>query len=555
MYLGYVVDGKYYCNASYKKKFDRTGAIRSEKALSEKTRPEKLNTGHSKAGSPRQPQHRAEAQPRVIRTMLAGPVPLFCEAARDTGLVEDLNNAFGKTAASLILSMAIDWLVTNSHSPYHFKYSRNNMLVPFREDISDREMASFLQQFAEYTTPVDEFFRARLKRLEEKELISFDATRIACEPRYYRKPGMFFMDGYYEPEKAEVVLLLSRKTNMPVIFRILPYHSDIATQQDLLFDFDELKHTGRHISFAVVDTASFSLENLASFIDQKRNIVIPANYEAGSWIDDIISEAGSTPPGGPGWGKEKDCWYKTIPVDKMFDDGETRRLWVHVYWSKKVADSLTARLEFHLGLFEKMWPDACTYPDQEDANNIDGCPLRKHSFMKYYIRDSGIPGREAPRRKEEALAAEKAYFGFFVLTSTMECSASDALKGFQAYELVAKTFMSDREDGPDDFSMQTGVYNTQKGHMLIAFAALSILTHIENRMQLETVVTRNGKKEVLPPLSETYTFGEYCSELCSPIIAFCTKGIRRWENISPDIHELTERLGYPGLYKSIPDWI
>ncbi len=548
VYLGYVVDGKYYCNASYKKKFDRTGALRSEKSA-----PEKVKNDRSKAGSPKQPQHRAEAQPSLIRILRAGPVPLFYEVARDTGLIEDLNNAFGETDASLILSMAFNWLISDNHSPYHFKYSKNNILYPFREDISDRMMAIFLQQFAKYPSLVDEFFQARLKRLQEKELIAFDATRIACEPQYYGEQDLLFMEDY-EPEKAKVVLLLSRKTNMPVLFRILPHYSDIARQQELLFDFDELKHTGKHISYAFLDNANFSLENLASFIDQKRNIVMPASYEAGSWIEELINEARRTPPGGPGWEREKDCWYKTIPVDKAFDDGKTRRLWVHVCWSKNTKDILSAQLDLQLSLFEDMWPYACTDPGKADADNIDGCYLRENPFMKYYVKDSGIPGREAPRRNEEALAMEKACFGFFALTSTMECSAPEALKGFHEYEPVAETFKSDREEGPDDKTVLPRA-DTQEGHMLIAFVALSILTQIKNRMQLETAVTRNGKKEILPPLSETYTFREFCSELYAPVIAFCTKGIRCWENISADIHEMTERLGYPGLYNAIPDWI
>lgn len=544
-YLGYVVDGKYYSNDSYQKKFKDNTAPQSEKAAKSRSTAKE---------TPRQPRRRYVAQNTVAYTLQAHAVPLLYEAARDTGLVEDWEMAIGDTDARLMISMAIHWLLSYDHSPFSFNSWKKDMLFPFMEDLSDREAANFLTRFATNPSLAEKFFLARLRRLEEKELISFDATQIACEPAYYTVPDLVFMDSDFEPEKTKVILLLSRKTAMPVLFKILPFRSDIAKNPKLLFDFDELKKTQKQISFAVVDFANYSLENLASFIDQKRPIAIPAKYEAGGWIEKIINEARNTPLGGSGWGKEKDSWYKTILTEKTFEDGKSRKVWVHVYCSENQIERQNRQFEFDLDTFEGMWRFAHASPEEADEDSFDGCYLRKNPLMKYYIRDSGIPGKEKPKRNEEAIAMEKAEFGFFAITSTIECSAQDALRGLMAYLPVATTFRSEREEAPKDPSVLIGT-DRQQGHMLIAFTALTILTHIENRMQLETVVTRNGKKEVLPPLSETTSFGEICMDLSGATLAFCSSGKRFWEDTGQDVRDLAERLGYPGLYDKIPDWI
>ncbi len=541
-YLGYVVDGRYYSNASYKKAFKNNVSAQTKKASASRSKPAK---------DPDEPQDSFAADCYIERLLHADAVPLLHAVARDTGLVEDLKNAFGRTHANLLLSMAFQWLITKNHSAPLFSSWQTNMLLPFSKELSDRYMADFLSMFAEMPAAMESFFLARLHRLKEKELLVFDATKIASG-HVYRGNTSYWPeeDG---PAKKNVILLLSHATHMPVLFKILPdWIHNICTYQDQIFSFDELSSEDKQdkqISYAIIDIASFSLDNIASFIDQKRRIVMPARYTAGSWIEEIIDNARLTPAGGAGWEKAKDCWCKTVPVQKTFADGKKRKLWVHVYYSEKQKEIMVSQLLLQLRLFEDMWPYAS--PDEDEI--MDDNSLRNNSLMEYFVRDSGIPGKEAPVRDEEAIARETSDYGFFAIVSTMECSAADVLESVDTRGPIIQAFESDIERVPEITALLFDP-DTDYGHMLIAFVALTMLTHIKNKMQLETVVRKDGKTETLPPLSDEYSASDVISLFSCLSVVVCQNGTRLWQHAYPKVHEIALRLGYPDLFKKIPTW-
>lgn len=542
--LGYVVDGRFYSDENYRKTFKSDSNARSKRPSASRSKTAK---------SPGQQQNSLADTCGIVRLLPADAVPLLYAIAKDTGLVEDLNKTFGKTDANLMLSMAFLWLISNSHTPSFFSDWQTGLLLPYSGKLSDKKVASFLSRFADEPDAAEEFFLARLRRFGKKELLVYDATEIATAPQYTIIDPLW-PDDDDEQKKENVILLLNHANHMPVLFKILPDNTEgICAVQDQIFGFNELNGQDKHISYAFIDIASFSLENLASFIDQKRRIAMPARYDTGGWIEEIINQARLTPPGGAGWEKEKECWHKSVPVSKMFPDGKIRKLWVHVYYSEKEKEIMLSQLKIQLSLFEDMWPWAAPHEDK----SMDDSSLRSNSLMEFYVKGSGILGKQAPVRSEEAIASKTSDYGFFAMVSTMECSAADVLETFRLRSLIAQGFQSEPEPVYISDSITRHLYHadTLYGYMFISFLCLTILTHLENRMKLETVVTRDGKKKTMPPLSDEYSARDAISLFSSVSLAVYKNGTRQLLHAGQITQDLVQRLGYPDLFDTaIPGW-
>ena len=113
------------------------------------------------------------------------------------------------------------------------------------------------------------------------------------------------------------------------MYRLLPGHiTDVSTIADLLTRYDLL--TDNQIVAAVLDRGYFSLENLARCIDKGHRVLIAAKMNI-SWVaeaaEDVMPQlwdARSRPRKPPVWGA-------TIEKTLTFDDGKSRKVWIHVF--------------------------------------------------------------------------------------------------------------------------------------------------------------------------------------------------------------------------------
>ncbi len=545
-YLGYVVDGKFYSNESYKKKYKRNGSERLVKPRATK------NTTQGNTGLPRNKPVYTEDD--ILSRQRANELPLYYAAAEETGLVEDLTNVFGETRAKAMLSIAFHWLSSGDNAGYLFDSWKDGRLLPYTNDISSREMSEFFRELNNTPSWQKDFFSARLNRLPEDEMLSYDATQIATEAEKidYAKLGMGKSGGVQK--QVGLILLVGHKTNMPVLFKVLPGNiTNVTTVQDMLYHFDEINEYGKRIFAAVVDRGYFSLKNLASFIDHGSRVIMAAKTDV-NWVKDVIDEANSTP-----WGSENrvnsySCFGKTFPLEKVFQDGQTRKIWVHVYYSasKKSIEELAFYQQ--LSNFEEGWIYWDSKSSKSEDDKKDDCPLLKDPLMKYYIPDTGILGKKAPERNHEAINKMAASLGFFANVTTMECSASDALENYKARDLIEKTFKA----GKSLFDMdciRSHDDNTMAGRMIISFVTLSIINHIYMKMNMPTTVTqKNGKEKTLKPLIQKMTFKQLKNTLSGIRLTRYSDGVRRWTETTSKQHEIAQRMGYPNLYVDIPAW-
>ncbi len=544
-YLGYVVDNEFLTNEEYQRKYNKRGKARIvPMAVPQATNEQPQTSAVVDSSDTVIPEVKTSFYD-PLSTVLVGELPLYYEVAKDIGLIDDLTAVWGEELAKVMLSLAFHWLSSGQNACYLYNSWSEGRLLPYTEPLVNKEISSLLKQVVEMPGWRKSFFNARIKRLPDDEMLSFDATEIASEAQnitdaQYGKGK----EGDYQ-KQVGLILLVGHKTHMPVLFRVLPGNiTDVTTVQDMLFRFDEINDT-RRVFAAVLDRGYFSTKNLASFIDKGSRVIIATKTNI-SWvkkaIDKVLHEL---------WMShtrisDTNLWGITVPVDHKFEDGKTRRFWVHIYRSDMRSHYENADFFEDLCKFEKDWLNW----EGEDPSL---CPLNKSPLKKYFKKDIGVPGISPLERDHYAIDEATRFFGTFCNVTTMECSAREALLDYQARDLIEKCFKS----GKSGFSMdviRAHQEKTMEGRLVISFIAMSILSNIYVRMKKKTEIKVKDKVKEEKPLSEETSFNEIKNRLATARLVYDGKGNKQWMEITKKQQEIARRLGYPNLYITVPSW-
>lgn len=486
----------------------------------------------------------------LCKTKAASEIPLYNAIAEETGLKEDLTAVWGEDKATAAISIASHWLNTGSNAAYLYESWAQNKFVPYPEAITSKQMSELFRELKNTSNWRKDFFGARIKRLQDKEMLSFDATQIASQATEisYAQYGVGKEGGYQR--QVGLIILVGHQSHTPVLFRILPGNiTDVTTVQDMLFRFDEFTDS-RRIFGAVVDRGYFSLANLARFSDAGSRIVMAAKTDA-FWIRNAIEEAMPHLWTNAARIAGDKCWGKTIAVEPTFEDGKKRRLWVHVYRTDGKAEQENSAFYEGLEAFEKQWIH--WRPRKGKDENAENCALRKSLWMKYFEKDKGIPGQAPLVQNDAAIDAATRYFGIFCNVTTMECTAKETLSTYRARDLIEKTF----KGGKTNFEL--GVIrshddDTMEGRFIIGFVALTILSNLYYRMKSQDSIVKTGGEKKALTLAEEMTFNELKNRFMTPRIIFDKDGKGHWLEVTKRQHEIAARLGFPDLYKTVPDW-
>lgn len=532
-YLGYVVGNQFYSNDDYHRLFKRGGVKRLVEQDDESVKSGSLSL--DQLGS--------------LETKLAAEFPVYHAIAQEIGLTEDLAAVWGKDKANAALSIAYQWLHTGSNAAYLYESWSVNKLLPYSRGISSKEMSEFFASLTEVSGWRKDFFNARISRLPDKEMLSFDATEIAAEAAEisYAQYGMGKEGGYQR--QLGLILLVGHESHMPVLFRVLPGNiTDVTTVQDMLFRFDEITDS-RRVFGAVVDRGYFSLANLARFVDASSRVIVAAKTDS-IWIQDAIETAmehlWSNAARIPG----EHCWGWTVPVHPGFEDGGNRKLWVHVYRSDSKSHTENTAFYDELESFQKEW---LRWRPNHEGDSSETCPLLKSRWMKYFKPGIGIPGRTPLEQDNDAVDAATRYFGIFCNVTTMECSAREAMTTYRVRDLIEKSFKGGKTNIELDVVRAHGEA-TMEGRFIIGFAAMSILNRLYVLMKQKTYTeTKSGLKE-MPALADEMTFNELKNRLATPRVIFDRNGVGHWLEVTKRQHGIAARLGFPDLYTMIPDW-
>ena len=95
---------------------------------------------------------------------------------------------------------------------------------------------------------------------------------------------------------------------------------------------------------------------------------------------------------------------------------------------------------------------------------------------------------------------------------------------------------------------------TLEGRFLISFVALTILTDFHRRMKQKTTRIVKGKAIVDRPIGDEMTLKEIRNYLSSIRLINDGRGNRIWQEVTVRQHNIARRLGFPDLYRELPDW-
>ena len=557
-YIGYVVDGVYYTTEEYKDQFKSNGKKRSvrKSVLAKTIRQVEENQDAPKSSDEagKSEASTGDVSPATpwstLTSKQAAELPVYYEMARRTGLLEDLNFVWGEDVCNAVISLASHWLHSSSNSAYLYESWCEDKLLPLKGPLISKEISQLFAHLANTAGWRRLFFGARVKRLPENELLSFDATEIASRATEisYAHCGKGKNGGYQK--QVGLILLVGHDSGMPVLFRMVPGQiTDMSTVPDMLFRFDEI--TGRNRVFsAVLDRGYFSLDNIARFVDSGSRVIIAARLNV-NWIREAMEESMSHMWENACRIKGADCWGRTVACTPVFEDGVERKVYVHVFRSDSKSHVETQAFYEDLERFEADWMNWRAPRNQPDCR----CPLLESPLLKKYYINPGRPGIDPLVQDDAKIDAATRYFRFFCHVSTMECSPKEALESYWSRDLIEKTFKGGKTDAGADV-LRAHQDDTAEGRFIVAFAAMTILNRLRWEMKQKRYEARaDGQVRETRPLEEEMTFNEIKNRLSSIRMVFDGKEEAHWMEVTQRQHEIVRRLGCKGLYTSIPDWV
>lgn len=545
LYLGRIVDGVYYTTEEYRRRFKRNGELR----VVEKTqnRPYRRKQKEAEPVAPVEPKiEQKEQKTPSLKAKRVGLTALFTAISRQLGLWQDVAETFGAVPCRVAHSLAYHWLLTHNNAAYLFQSWSEGYLLPFPQAVSGKECTEFMRSLAETPDWETKFFGARMNRMVDDEVYSYDATNIATKALEIvdAQFGKFKTNGYCD--QIGLSILLGQKSGLPVMFRVFPGNiNDVTTVADLLSRVEFLN--GRKVFAAVVDRGYFSLKNIRLCLDSGKRMIFAAKTDV-SWVRDAAEQVMTRL-----WESQSrlyGCqdWGATVCKTIEFDDGKKRDVWVHIFRNESKSHTEQGAFFANLERFEADWAAASKAQDTQKQ------ALKNNDNLKYFIGPHGEPGVSTLVRDHDAINSAIRYMGFFASVSTMECTAQEAIETYRQRDAIEKCFQAGKSDVSMDV-IRSHSETTMKGRFIISFIALTILCELRRRMKQELVeVDEAGEvTKRLRALGTEMSYNEIQNYL-APILAiyFGSKG--HYGEITSKQRMIATRLGCPDAFDELPDY-
>lgn len=413
--------------------------------------------------------------------------------------------------------------------------------------IDGKETSEFFKSLAITEGWEKSFFGARLARMPEDEIYSYDSTNIAtkaCEisDGQYGKSK----DGGYR-RQIGLSVLFGQSSGLPVMFRMFPGNiADVSTVVDLLSRVD-LIDEGRLVA-AVLDRGYFSLENIERCIDGHHKVLIAAKTGV-SWVRDAIEcampymwDARCRLRGCPVWGK-------TVVMELDFGQGRKHPVWVHVFRDDQKTHLTNMEFFAELEQLEDEWKSRTARQQQNRQ------ALLNSTLLNYYKPPKGEPGRCTLERDYDKLNEATRYFGFFASVSTMKCDAQQAIETYHHHDNIEKCFKAGKSDCNMD-SIRSHTEETMKGRFIVSFFALTVLSELRRRMREPMYKTKNNGETVrYKPVGDEMSLQELMNDLDSIKVVYGrTAEDMRLAKVTKRQCLLAKRMRCEGVYDSVPEY-
>ena len=582
--LGKIQDGVFYTTAEYQRRFKRDGTPKP--TTLPVNRPYRRKGDAGKEGFPAAAASAPAAAPasstasapapaaavaadapvttetvRLVRhrkvtmtNLRLGATVLFNAVAEKIGLREDLAAAFGDgQTADSVLSVAYHWLSSGRNAARLYETWAGQYILPKAGTMSPKDMTVLFQAVGANQEGIAAFQKLRMGRLDENEVVSYDATRIATEALQVEDAEKGLMKDGCVHRGIGLTLAVGHRSRQPVMFRIFPGSvPDVSTVPDMLMRFKELEN--KAVVAGVLDRGYYSEQNIARLCEEEGTFLVAARdcrliREAyGRAMKDLWDMHCWLPSG--------QCFGTTVKIKVKGPGGKEHDAWAHCFRSGSKDDKETVALSMQIEEFAERWK---CFPDPEkEQDGRRRAELRRKQgemansvMLRFFRPPEKLPGA-CRLTKDMAKINDAVYFhGCFASVSTKFMTTEAALEAYRGRDCIEKCFKAGKTGLGMDAVRSHGD-DAVRGRFLIAMVALCILCQI--RTEMDRAWT--GSKTVAqPPLRTKLSFPELVNALGTISVTCFSNGQRCVSEVTARQHDIAAACGVPDAYRKLPTYI
>lgn len=421
-------------------------------------------------------------RPRSIRSscLRMGVYAVLRKIVEECHLDEYLSAAFGEADAGFLLDLAVYSIICeNNAAQYYPDYAFNHPLfTSCMRMYSDAKVSTFLNSLTD--EKASHFLNAWNGKRSHRDriYISYDATNKNCQAGELDVVEF----GHAKDDRSKPVfnysLAYDHSNREPLYYE--EYPGSIVDVSQLRYSLDKAMAYGyRNVGF-ILDRGYFCRDNV-KYLDECGYAFIMMVKGAKALVSRLILSLRGT------FETDRDCYiheYKAYgkTVKAHLYEGDGRERFFHVFHTSRRENSEREQLEARLEMYWK-----CL---RKQEGRKWQAPSRFHDYFELEYDADGETFLFARERKD-VVERELRLCGYFVIVTSEEMSASEALMLYKSRDESEKLFRGDKSYLGNK-AVRVGSDESASAKIFIEFVALILRNRLYTR--LTSAVLKNDKK-------------------------------------------------------------
>lgn len=410
-----------------------------------------------------------------------GPEIVVDAIAKKTQLNDILESVF-PGQADKILDIATYMVMSENNTMQYFEdYGYCHSLFN-KDNFSDSTIGKLLEELK--IKDMDLFIRAWVKVHAQKDIyISYDSMNMNCVAGNLELAEYGHAKDNEELPQVNVSLGYNQTDNVPLFYSVYP--GSIIDNTECTKMIERANHYGCSDVGFILDRGYFSIKNIRYFEDHGYDYVLMTKGNA-AFVKEAVLECGALLKNGySNYIDEHELYGMTIEKD-LFKTG--KKEYIHVYYNGLQAEREKIQINSRYKKMDDVLDEKIEKKLQrkEDVKQYE-------SYYKVKFDDNGYLMSYARRENKIKEIINQA--GYFVIVTSKEMSATEALDVYRDRDAVEKIFRMEKSYlGFDVFR----VHSTAKleSKVFISFVALIIRNEIYQ--SLKSLYKKNRKEYTVP---------------------------------------------------------
>jgi transposase len=391
---------------------------------------------------------------------------------KTSGLINDLENIFGKTEAKKIISLAYFLVLENESSMYRFNKFAKTHCHPHGQTISSQRISELFASITEENK--FSFFKLRANRCLKEEYLAYDTTSISSFSEMMNVVKYGKNKDLDDLPQINLALVFGEKSLTPVYYRKLPGNiNDVSTVEKLLNDMEFI---GIRKAKFVLDRGFYSKDNINSLIRKKHKFVVAGRANT-SLYKNFMAEICESVKGFSNYSVKYDVYAMS-----------KKTTWAYEYIDKKGNKSYKNKTIHLFGYYdgeraEREKTDFIKKLKNAETAFLGGEATKNQcELVKLYFNTSTIDDATyIIDHNQEAINSHLKTFGNFMLVSNHISSAEAALEIYRNKDVVEKAFCNIKHR-LDMRRTKVSSEESLEGKLFVQFVALTYVSYIHQVM-------------------------------------------------------------------------